>query len=267
MVLIMKEEMNRKIEYSIVSRGTERYGSKGYMGVTNSSDGKRIFVLSKHGEKYVSTYKDAMEFEDKYTIENIALSRFELISELAINNVKSMIKDNILIAGFGNLGFSCLIYLLNNGYKNINILTRKISKFQKEGLRRINNMYNIDIKFVNDYKSYDTFIEATGSSDVIKNIIEEANYKSTIILLGMPKEETYLINPLDVARRNLAIFGGHELNGFTIKERKEIFIKLLNENSSMDLKKFVNIYDYDKNIVEKILEQKENFIEVIKYDI
>ena len=35
----------------------------------------------------------------------------------------------------------------------------------------------------------------------------------------------------------------------------ENIIKLLNENSSMDLKKFVNIYDYDKNIVEKILEQ------------
>ena len=263
----MREEINRKIEYSIVSRGTEKYGSKGYMGVTNSSNEKRIFVLSKHGEKYVSTYKDAMEFEDKYTIENIALSRFELISELAINNVKSMIKDNILIIGFGNLGFSCLIYLLNNGYKNISILTRKVSKFQIDGLKMINNNYNTEIKFVNDYKNYDTYIESTGSSDVIKNIIEEANYKSTIILLGMPREDTYLINPLDIARRNLAIFGGHELNGLTIEKRKEIFIKLLKENSKMDLKKFVNIYDYDENIVAKILENKENFIEVIKYDI
>ena len=263
----MIEEANKKIEYSIVSRGTEKYGSKGYMGVTESYDSKRVFVLSKHVERYVSTYKDAMEFEDIYTIENIAVSRFELMSELAISKVKCIIKDNILIAGFGNLGFSCLIYLLNKGYRNIGILTRKPSQFQIEGLKIVNSIYNTKIEFTDNYNNYNTYVEATGSSEVIRNIIENANYKSIIVLLGMPKEENFLINPLDIARRNLIIVGGHELNGYTIEERKDKFINLLNENSSIDLKRFVNIYNYDENIVKRILDYKENFIEVIKYDI
>lgn len=61
--------------------------------------------------------------------------------------------------------------------------------------------------------------------------------------------------------------GGHELNGHTIEERRKIFEELLKINSKKDLKSFVNVYHVKDDIIEKILEHKGNFIEVIKYDL
>ena len=61
--------------------------------------------------------------------------------------------------------------------------------------------------------------------------------------------------------------GGHELNGHTIEERRKILEELLKINSKKDLKSFVNVYHVQDDIIEKILKHKENFIEVIKYDL
>ena len=257
----------RDIEYSIVSRGTEKYGSQGYMGITRIVDSKRLFVLAKHFDKYIDTYKDSFELSSKYTIENIAISRFELMGALAIKPIKNLIKDNILITGFGSVGFTSLLYLLESGYKNINILTRNLNQYQETAIKKINNFYKTNIKFVKEYEHYNTYIEATGSSEVIKNIVNVADNNSNIILIGTPREETYFINPLDINRRNLRIIGGHELNGHTMEERTSLFNELLEKNKDKDLKDFVNIYDETSNIRNKILNKKENFIEVIKYDI
>lgn len=257
----------RDIEYSIVSRGTEKYGSQGYMGITRIVDNKRLFVLAKHFDKYIDTYKDSFELSSKYTIENIAISRFELMGALAIKPIKNLIKDNILITGFGSVGFTSLLYLLESGYKNINILTRNLNQYQETAIKKINNFYKTNIRFVKEYEHYNTYIEATGSSEVIKNIVNVADNNSNIILIGTPRKETYFINPLDINRRNLRIIGGHELNGHTMEERTSLFNELLEKNKDKDLKDFVNIYDETSNIRNKILNKKENFIEVIKYDI
>ena len=263
----IQDNAERDIEYSIVSRGTEKYGSQGYMGITTIDKNKRLLVLSKHGDKYIDTYKDSFGISSKYNIENIAVSRFELMSALAINPVLNIVKDNILIIGFGNIGFTCLLYLLKKGYRNINILTRNVKSFQTEGLDKLNDLYKIKMKFVTEYSKYDSYIEATGSSEVIKNIIENTENNSTIIFLGTPRDESYLINPLDINRRNLKLIGGHELNGHSLEERRKLFNEILNENSEKDLKNYVSIYEEREDIVKDILETKNNFIEVIKYDI
>ena len=39
----MEEKL--KIEYTIISRGTEKYGSKGYMGISEVKKGKRYFCI------------------------------------------------------------------------------------------------------------------------------------------------------------------------------------------------------------------------------
>lgn len=256
-----------EIEYTVVSRGTEKYGSKGYIGITTINDNKRLLVLSKHFDKYIDTYKDSFEISFKYSIENIAISRFELMSVLTIKPILNSIKDNILLIGFGNLGFTNLIYLLKRGYKNISILTRNIKDFQVNTIKALNIKYGSTIKFVDNYNNFDVYIEMTGNSSVIGNIMEKADNMATIILLGTPRDEKYMINPLDINRKNLKIIGGHELNGHTQEERNMIFQELLKENQEEDFSKYVNIYKCNKNIVDKILENKENFIEVIKYDI
>ena len=187
---------------------------------------------------------------------------------ITIKPILNIIKDNILIIGLGNIGFTAMLYLLENNYKNISIITNKIEKYQAEAIDRLNKEYNSNIKFVDNYDfDYDTYIEATGCSEVIKNIVETALNLSKIILLGVPREEKYLINPLDINRKNLMFIGGHELNGHTIEERRKIFEELLKINSKKDLKSFVNVYHVKDDIIEKILEHKGNFIEVIKYDL
>ena len=52
-----------------------------------------------------------------------------------------------------------------------------------------------------------------------------------------------------------------------MEERTSLFNELLEKNKDKNLKDFVNIYDETSNIRNKILNKKENFIEVIKYDI
>lgn len=258
----------KDIEYTIVSRGTEKSGSQGYMGVTFINDNKRLFLLSKHFDKYIDTYKDSFEISSEYTIQNIAVSRFELMGALTLKKILNLIEDNIAIIGFGNIGFTCLLYLLENEYKNISIMNRKIKDYQKTAIKKLNKLYNANIKFITDYDNhYNTYIEATGSSDVIKDIIESASNNSNVILIGTPRDEKYLINPLDINRKNLKIIGGHELNGHTIEERRELYAELLEKNKNKNLNDFVNIYNESNDIREKILEDKKNFIEVIKYDI
>lgn len=258
----------RDIEYTIVSRGTEKSGSKGYMGVTTIKNNRRLFLLSKHFDRYIDTYKDSFEIPSKYTIQNIAISRFELMGALTLKNILYLIEDNVLITGFGNIGFTCLLYLLENGYKNISIMSRNIKDYQEKAVEKLNKLYNANIKFITDYDNhYNTYIEATGSSEVIKNIIESTTNNSNIILIGTPREENYLLNPLDINRKNLKIIGGHELNGHTIEERKKLYAELLEKNKNKNLNEFVNIYNESNDIREKILEDKKNFIEVIKYDI
>lgn len=258
----------RDIEYTVVSRGTEKYGSQGYIGITTPIEDKRLLVLSKHFDKYIDTYKDSFEIPIKYTIENIAISRFELMGALTLKPILNLIDDNILIIGLGNLGFTVLLYLLENEYKNITIITNNIKDYQTSAIKTLNEEYKANIKFTDNYNiNYGTYIEATGNSNIIKKIIETASNLSNIILLGVPREEEYLINPLDINRRNLRIIGGHELNGHSIKERDSLFKELLEINDKKNLKKFVNIYREKEGIREKILDDKENFIEVIKYDL
>ena len=258
---------NLKIEYTIISRGTEKYGSKGYMGITEQKEGKRYFVLAKHYEKYVQTLQDAFQFDDIYSIENITLSRFELIFKLALENKKDFIKENIMICGLGNIGYSTLIYLLDLGYKEIDILVKDKTNKLEETISKLNKEYKSKLKLVKKISNYNTYIEATGESYLIKEIVEKIEENSSVFLLGTPREEKYLISPLEIHRKNINIFGGHELTGHCWEERNKCFLELLENNKNKDLKEIVNIYDESPNIVKKVLKSKSNFFEVIKYGI
>ena len=256
-----------KVEYTIISRGTEKYGSKGYMGISESKKRKRYFVLARHYENEIITLKDAFEFEDIYSIENIVLSRFELISKIVLDDKKDFIKGKIIISGLGNVGFSALIYLLDNGYKDIDILINKEREYIRTTIIELKSKYGANINMVNKILNYNTYIEATGKSSIINRIVNNSEEHSSIFLLGTPREGKYLIDPLDIHRKNINIFGGHELNGYDWKDRNDKFLYLLEKNKDKELKKLVNIYNESPNIVNSVLKRKKNFFEVIKYDI
>lgn len=255
----------REIDYSIISRGTEKNGSKGYMSVSKIIDGYRYLLVQDHKEKNIISFKDSLNCYD-YDICNIAFSRFELIPHLVLN--RNNFKDNILICGLGNVGLTTLVYLLDNDYKMIDIYTNDLNQYVIEGIKILNENYDIKLNLVDKIdKEYNTCIDTTGASSVLKNIFENIKFNKDIFLIGTPRESKYLIDPLLIHRNNLKIIGGHELRGIDKKTRQDTFKELLQINKDKKyLNKLINITQYDEGIIERKLENKSNFIEVIKYD-
>lgn len=255
----------REIDYSVVSRGTEKNGNKGYISISKKIDNNRYLLVQDHLERFISTFKDSFECSN-YNIYNITFSRFELISALSLQKIN--FKDNILLCGIGNIGITCLINLLDNNYKNIDVLNNENNTYIIDMLNKLNKIYKSNINLIKTIeKEYETYIDTTGKSIVLENIFNNINNNKIIFLIGTPRESTYLIDPLLIHRKNLIVVGGHELNGIKKGDRQNIFKYLLKKNETNKIiKEIVNINDYKENIIEEILNNKTHFIEVIKYD-
>lgn len=258
-----------KINYSIVSRGTEKYNNHGYISVSEQKNAFRYILNVDHGVKEAVINNDYLKFKSGYDIANIAFSRFQLITALMYERHKKDIKNNIIILGFGNIGISCLFYLLDRGYNNITIYIRKTTEYIKNATLIIEKYYNVKVKIINLLENmvpYDTFIDTTGSSLVLENIFENINYNKKIIILSTPRDDNYKISPLTINRKNLTIIGGHEFNEIDTKDRCKIYSNLLIENKEKTyLNQFVNVYKYSTEKLKQIKKQKSNFIEMFKY--
>ncbi len=255
---------DNEIEYNIISRGTEKAGSSGYMAITKEINNSRFLIVQPHLIRNITSFKDSLKCYN-YGIKNIAFSRFELISSLVFE--RNEISDNILLCGLGNIGITALINLLDNGYKNISIYLRKTKPYIRRVLDSIKIKYKVDVKIVKEIDEYNTYIDTTGSSEVIELIFKNIKYNKKVIFLGTPREGTFLIDPLIIHRNNLMLIGAHELKGIKRGKRIELFEKLLLKNKDNELiDEIVNINNYKKGIIEKILDNKSHFIEVIKYD-
>ena len=174
------------------------------------------------------------------------------------------VKDNILILGFGNIGFTCLLALLKLGYTKISVFTRSINV----DINALKEKYKVEVNFVNKISnSYATYIDTTGSSDIIKNVIEQDFSMRDILILSTPRESTYFIDPLIINRKNLTIIGGHELNGIDKKWRNNLFKKILKENTELEniLNTYISITAYSKSNVRKLIDNKKALIDIIQY--
>lgn len=112
------------IEYSIVSRGTERYNNCGYMAISGICDSYRYILNVDHNIRTATLSEGYLKAKSRYEISNIVFSRFQLITALFFERHKDKIDDNILILGLGNVGVSCLIYLIDKGFQNITVYVR-----------------------------------------------------------------------------------------------------------------------------------------------
>lgn len=255
--------MNVKIKYSIISRGTEKYIKHGYMGVSYPVNKKQYILDIDHGIINSEINDRSLEFKaDKYSISNISFSRFELIPELFLKRFK--IRDNILILGLGSIGIASLVALLSKGYKKINIYTKKVFN----DLNVLEKYYNTELNIVNKIEDrYNTYIDTTGSSTLLNELFDKIGYMKNIILFSSPRDNDFLINPLIINRKSLTINGFHELNGIERRERLLTYNKILEKNLILEniLNKFVTIYDYNDKIIEKLIENKGNYIDVIRY--
>ena len=259
-----------KTDYSIVSRGTEKYNNHGYISISESIQGYRYLQNIDHNVLKSKIDEFSVKFKDTYMIENIALSRFQLIFEILYLRVKNFIKNNILIIGFGNLGTGTLISLLDKGFTTISTLVKEKKPYMIEAINIIKNNYNVniliytydDINIVN----YNLFIECSGSGQAIETIINECSVLSSLIILSTPRDNNYGINPLIINRKNLSIFGGHEFNGIEKQARERLFENILEKNHEKQfIKQFITIYPFSTEKLNEIKHNKNNLIELFKY--
>ncbi len=251
-----------KIKYSILSRGTERYVRHGYMAVSESKKGKQYIFDIDHNILETNEMKNKLSFLSGFSINNIVFSRFELISELLFRRVS--IQDNILICGLGSVGIACLINLLERGYKNVSIYSKNLI----HDLKSIEEKYNVKLFQVNKIDdTYKTYIESTGDSFILKTIIDSVSSLKDIIILSTPRNEDYFINPLIINRKNLTIYGGHELTGYSEEFRNNVFHDILQSNIKNErlIEHFISFHKFSSKKLEELLKKKQNYIDVFKY--
>ena len=246
--------MKCETEYSVISSGTEKYTKCGYISISKITNGNRYIQDIDHGILNSEVNSHSLKVKSNYKIENIILSRFELIPALLFKRVK--IKDNILVCGLGNIGYATVIYLMKHGYKNITVYRRN-----KKLPERLKDLKVTD-KITSDYNSY---IDTTGSSIVLKDIFDKCGALSNIVILSTPRDSEYLIDPLIINRKNLLIYGGHEINGYTSKHRNKVLNKLLSENKKESLEGIICYNKYNKEKLNKIREDKKYIYKVFKY--
>lgn len=250
-----------KIEYSIISRGTEKYNNCGYMAITERVGKYRYIINSDHNVLENTILDNSLKFIDDFKISNIVVSRFELIASLCLT--KRSINDDIIIFGLGNIGFATLLYLLKKGYKKITIFSNK-----KENIDMLEATFNVKLSLVNKIsRQFNTYIDCTGSSKIIKMIFENIGFMKDIFILSTPRDSKYLIDPLEINRKNLSIFGGHEFNGIQNTERNKRFLKILKENEKYSylLKNYIGFHNFSTDNYEKLLKKKSNYYDIFKY--
>ena len=257
-----------KTEFSIVSRGSEKYINHGYMAITNIINGNRYIVNQDHNHK-ISNISESLIANQEYSIFNIAFSRFQLISSLALKLDTIKKDDKIIIIGLGSVGIGSLFFLLDNKFYNIEIIVKENRNYYDSLIDIVKEEYDVLLKFTNSNDSIkygNIIIDTTGSSCVIKSIIDTSEYMTKIYLLGTPRERSFLIDPLIIHRKNLTIYGGHEFNGIDNCERNKKFEVLLNINKNKNyLKRLIEIYKYDEKKLKQIKAKKNNFIEMFIY--
>lgn len=248
--------MKCETEYSVISNGTEKYSNKGYISISKIKGNYRFIQDIDHGILESKINDHSLKVNKKYSIENIVLSRFELIPALFFK--KNKVDDNILICGCGNIGYSTCIYLINHGYKNITIYNRNNIIPYQLSKRKVKSTNKIE-------SGFNTYIDTTGSSDVLKEVFNNSSYFNNIIILSTPRDEKYLIDPLQINQKNLKIYGGHEINGYTNKYRNAVLFQLLKENINENLEGIINYSLYSKNMIIKLRNVKKFIFNVIKY--
>lgn len=248
-----------KLLYSIVSIGTERSGSKGYMAIISDNKNMYICNLPHFPESYnkrIVIDSDSLRVESTLAIELVALSRFQLISALGFHNTDLSVYKKICIIGSGAVGITAYFEFKRLGINNVCLKTMNA---KKEAYYRT---LKIEIDSTDSF-DYDCFIEATGAPNQLSLLLDNINPNSSIYLLGTPRKSKF-IDPLIIHRKNLKIFGCHEIYGVDKGLRQELFNQLCQWYESFNItncQDLVKIHMASQENLKKILNY--NFIQPI----
>ncbi|MDR2411923.1 MAG: hypothetical protein LBD88_05190 [Candidatus Peribacteria bacterium] len=174
-------------------------------------------------------------------LSTICLARFLLPSYLFFKNNKFNKNSKILVIGYGCIGYATVLCLLKFGFKNIVCFYRNnIENVRLKNIEYIDKLENLN--------NFNLIIDCTGEIKLIRHILINSLYFSKIILLGTPREmgsnELLLVH-----RKNLVVYGAHEIFGYTNIQRQKSFNQCLKiiRNLKLNYSKIVGFtYTLDK---------------------
>ena len=235
---------NIRIEYSFISKGTEKKGSHGYMAVSElSSENMRFITPQDHGSRY-SVFDNTCLACPDIDITNLIVMRFQLIAALAMQEIKFAKNTTACIVGSGPVGVACAIECERLGLDRVLISRRKSLD---------NEMRTLNFSEIN-MRDYELFIDCTGNSEVINYIISNCKVGCTLLLIGTPANDV-LINALIIHKKNIQLIGGHEINGVTWQNRQDKFdeLYLWHKNRIGLFHKYVQFHSYTPNALSSVL--------------
>lgn len=237
-----------KIEYSIVSPGTERFGSNGYMSVSElSADGKRYLAPIPHNAEHLIVSADCLEIDSNYSIESIAVARFQMITALALSQINFTKRDRILILGAGPIGVAAYLECKRKCIENVMISTRRIDLI---------GHYEDNLRFTQQCITFKptVILECTGENVIIEGNYQNIAHGGSFLLIGTPRKNP-TIDLLFVHRNNIKIIGSHELQ-FSKYLRKKEFNRIMEWHKSalVNLSPYIRFHPNDPALIQKICE-------------
>lgn len=155
----------------ILSRGS---ADRREVGVINYNGAYSQFIVMP-GD-YIHKIPDSLDHKTACLVEPLA------VVLRGIRRIKERLKQNsqIAVIGAGPIGNFSSQILAQGGY-SVSVFDRN-----QERLEILRDKVKMTSQNIDNLKNFDFIIEATGSTDVLKNILEESQSDVTLLLLGFP---------------------------------------------------------------------------------
>lgn len=290
---IGNKEILIKKYYSLISAGTETAcragielwfplpGTPGYSGVgeivaignevDNLSLGDLVYYKGKHCEyEVVSSESMIIKLSSNAPLKYIPLVRMAAIASSGIRTSNIEYGDDVAIVGQGLIGLTAMIQARMQGAKIIAIdpSEKRLEIARKCGADVTLNPMNVDvtqeINNVTNGRKVTTLIDATGSTKVICDNLNNIAWGGELILLGSPRKAyeanvTEFLQHIHQFRFNVDVKGAHE---FRYPEKELKYEKHSTERTSRILIDYMSEGKLDLSMLLTQLEKPENAAEV-----
>lgn len=251
----MSEMLNDQllhITHSVISTGTERSGSAGYINLTQQF-GNHVRAISPtpHTSQFVKLDSSCILCDASLPVSTIALMRFQLIAALTIPEYIGSF-SKIAILGAGPLGIGACMEL-----KRRRIAYSLISE-RDWTVKNVGPLLKCPVETTIGNK-FEYYIDCTGDSNRIFKIIGSIKSPTVIQLLGTPRDNLSM-SLLMLHRQNLSLIGGHELTWRTNKERQKKWNELETwySKNCFSLSSLTQFHAYSKNVLCNVTNHKYN---------